>query len=299
MLARGRSGVPQLHPHGCMIAGLFPPPDVAVDLCIHKPCGQLWTQQKMIDPEPGIAPERVPEIVPEGIDRLARVNGSQCVGPPLLDETGICSTHLGGEERVVEPSLRFVDIQLGRHDVEVADEHHRQASPNQLIRMTDEPVEPAKFVIELLPRPRIAVGQVEAPDQNPVDCRLNITALAVVVRARQPSACFMDLTATAEDGDPIPAFLAMLDRSVAQLLERLFRKLIVGCLQLLEAHDIGSRFRQPPRENRQASVNAVHIVGRDLHRQGAQAAEASALGCSRIVAMAVRPLDLAILAVDL
>ena len=80
----------------------------------------------MVDPQAGIARVGVPEIVPEGVDRLVRMERAQRVGPALVEQPEEGRAHLGREQRVVEPALGLVDVELGRHDVEVAGEHHRQ-----------------------------------------------------------------------------------------------------------------------------------------------------------------------------
>src|SRR5690242_15960141 len=78
----------------------------------------------------------------------------------------------------------------------------------------------------------------------------------------------MDVADTAQDGDTIPALLAMPDRIIAKAADRLFGKLLVGRLQFLEAHDVGLGLFEPPEQHRQAPVYTIHIVGRDLHRSG-------------------------------
>ncbi len=63
----------------------------------------------MIDAPTGVATEGVPEILPEGIDPLTRVQGPQRVGPARLHKAAIGVPHLGPEERVIDPALRRVD----------------------------------------------------------------------------------------------------------------------------------------------------------------------------------------------
>ena len=74
----------------------------------------------MIDAQPGIASERIPEILPEGVDPLARVQRSQCVRPALFEETLISLAHFRAEQRVVAPSFWGIDVEIGRHDIEIA-----------------------------------------------------------------------------------------------------------------------------------------------------------------------------------
>ena len=46
-------------------------------------------QEEVVEPESGIAPVGVPEIVPEGVDSFAGMKLPQCVCPPLVNELGI------------------------------------------------------------------------------------------------------------------------------------------------------------------------------------------------------------------
>jgi hypothetical protein len=51
----------------------------------------------------------------------------QRVGPALLDKAAIGLPHLGPEQRVIDPSLRRINIEIGRHDIVIAGEHDRLA----------------------------------------------------------------------------------------------------------------------------------------------------------------------------
>src|SRR5215207_7017982 len=83
----------------------------------------------MIEPQAGVAAPRVPEVIPEGIDPLVRMECAYSVGPALIDEAAEGEPDLGAKERVVNPALRLVDVKFGRHDVEIAGEHHRHGTP--------------------------------------------------------------------------------------------------------------------------------------------------------------------------
>ncbi len=79
--------------------------------------------------------EGVPEIFPERVDPLVRVQYPQGVGPALLDESAIGVAHFRPEQRVIDPALRRVDIEIGRHHVVVAGEHDRRAGRQQVFGM--------------------------------------------------------------------------------------------------------------------------------------------------------------------
>src|SRR5436853_542345 len=60
-----------------VVARLLPAADMPVDLGVRHPSCELRAQQQMVDPESRIAGIGIPEIIPEGIDRLIRVAGAQ------------------------------------------------------------------------------------------------------------------------------------------------------------------------------------------------------------------------------
>lgn len=103
-----------------MVAGLFPATRATVDVGCGKPRGGWWIEQDVIDPQPGVPFEGLTPIFPEGVDPFVRMEMAQGVGPSLRDQTRICLPHLGREQRILAPALGRVDIQVGRHDVEVA-----------------------------------------------------------------------------------------------------------------------------------------------------------------------------------
>ena len=86
----------------------------------------------MIDTESGVAREGVPEILPERVDPLIRMQSPQRVGPALRDKAAISIPYLRPEECVIHPSLRRVDVEIGRHDVEVAGQNGRRAADVRL-----------------------------------------------------------------------------------------------------------------------------------------------------------------------
>ena len=128
-----------------MIAGMLPAPRRAIDPSPDQPIGNRPAQQQMIDAQPGIADKRVPEIFPEGIDALMRMQRAQSIGPPLPGEPAKGFAHFRPEQRVVDPTLRRVDVEIGRHDVVIAGEHDRRAACEQAARVFLQPFEPARL----------------------------------------------------------------------------------------------------------------------------------------------------------
>src|SRR5690606_27514080 len=123
--------------------------------------------------------------------------------------------------------------------------------------------------VELRSGPRIAVGQVEAADQQAVHRGLEIAAVAVVgIVPRQPgepAPGLVNLADPAEDRHPVPTRLAMPDRFVAEVADRSLGELLVGRLELLQADDLGPAQLEPAQQHRQPSVDAVDVVGGDFH----------------------------------
>src|SRR6187402_2824361 len=103
----------------------------------------------MIEPQAGVAAPGVPEVIPEGIDPFVRMERAYSVGPALIDEAAEGEPDLGAEERVIDPTLRLVDVEFGRHDVEIAGEHHRHAAFQELGGVRGKTLEPSELVVEL------------------------------------------------------------------------------------------------------------------------------------------------------
>jgi hypothetical protein len=52
-------------------------------------------------------------------------------------------SHLGPKERIVHPSLRLIDVKVGRHHIVVADECDGRIQGQQLARVRNQALEPA------------------------------------------------------------------------------------------------------------------------------------------------------------
>ncbi len=132
--------------------------------------------------------------------------------------------------------------------------------------MIDEPVEPRELVVELRSGGRIAVGQIEAGDDHPVHRRLDVAAVQVVRICGESSADLMQLPAARQDRHAVPARLSLPHRLIAERRDRLGREAVLRRLQLLQADDIGLPLLEPAQQHGQPAVNAIHVVGGDLHR---------------------------------
>src|SRR5436309_13006399 len=57
----------------------------------------------------------------------------------------------------------------------------------------------------------------------------------------------------------------MPDRAVSSIADRRLRKVLLRRLQLLQADDVRPGLRQPAQQHRQTAIDAIGVVGRDLH----------------------------------
>ena len=111
----------------------------------------------MIDAQPGIAGEGVPEILPKGVDALAGIEVTQRIFPSQLYELRIRFAHFRPEQRVVTPALRCIDVQVGRHDVVIARHDEGRIRGDQRLAILVKPLEPSELEIEFRSRRGIAV----------------------------------------------------------------------------------------------------------------------------------------------
>ena len=216
--------------------------------------------------KPGVAGKGVPEIFPERVDPLVGMQRPQRVGPALRDQAAIGVAHLRPEQGVIDPALRRIDVEIGRHDVEVAGQNGRRAAVQKAFGVARQPFEPAQLVIEFRARRRIAVRQIEASDDQAADRRFDVAAVRVVGIARQAAAGLHRLGAAGEDRHAVPALLPVPDRAIAGGAERGGRKFLIGRLQLLQADDVRRGLLQPAQQVGEPPVDAVDVVGRDPHR---------------------------------
>ena len=126
-----------------MIARLFPASYVPVDTGGKKAFGQSGAQHEVIDTQPCIPAPRVSEIVPKGVDAFCGMQLAQGIRPALFEETVKSAPDLGTEKRIVHPSLRLIDVKVGRHHIVVAGERDRRIQGQQFACVNDQPFEPA------------------------------------------------------------------------------------------------------------------------------------------------------------
>ena len=121
-----------------MVARVFAPSHLTIDAGDRETLRQRGAEQKMIDAQTGIASKGVPEILPERVDPLARVH------QPCSTRRLYASHTSGRKQRVIDLSLRRIDVEIGRHDVVIAGEHHPLAGRERARCMLRQPVDPRR-----------------------------------------------------------------------------------------------------------------------------------------------------------
>ena len=170
----------------------------------------------------------------------------------------------GLQHRVEAPEPGVVDVGIARHHVEVAPQHRRVARTDQGPRMPDQPLEPGQFVVELGPRLRIAIGQVDRCHGDALHPRFEIPRLPVGVVIRQTAPHFQRHLPARQDRHTMVCALAVPHGAVTGGLDRLRWEASVVGLDLLQAGHVRPRFGQPFEQPRQAAVDPVDVECGDL-----------------------------------
>src|ERR1700751_2542242 len=129
--------------------------------------------------------------------------------------------------------------------------------------MRDQPLEPAELEAEFLALCWIAVRQVQAADKQAVDRGLDVSAVRVVLVARESAARLDQRLAARKNRDSVPAPLALPDRLVARRAHGALRKRLR--FQFLQADHVGRRLLEPAQKNGKPAIDAIDVEGRDLH----------------------------------
>lgn len=79
----------QPDPNRGMIAGARLAAHPAVDAGGFQSGQQVRAEEKVIDPQAGVSRPSIPEVIPEGVDRLVRVKMTDGVDPALTQELAI------------------------------------------------------------------------------------------------------------------------------------------------------------------------------------------------------------------
>ena len=220
----------------------------------------------MVQPKPCVALPSLPLVIPERIDALSGIEVADRIGPALFHQCAIGCAGCWLDQRVLRPGLRGIDVDLRGSDIEVASQDDRVCLPQQRCGMCRQTLEPSHLVVEPRTRLRIAVGQVEAADQDSVHRSLDVARLLILRIAGQRMAGQHRLATLPQDRHAVPCPLTHPDGFIACLAQRCPREAAMLRLQLLQAHDIRFRLVQPGDQVVEASIDVVDVECRDLHR---------------------------------
>ena len=148
--------------------------------------------------------QRLTLVVPECVDALAGILCAQRVGPASADEALEGGAAFRLHQRVVGVGFRRIDVELGRRDIVVTDEHDRRACLSQRSGVEAQPLVPGELVVEFRAGLRVAVGRIDAGDEDAVDGGLDVAGLDVGSVARQGGAGEDRLDTASDDGDAVP-----------------------------------------------------------------------------------------------
>lgn len=171
-----------------MIAGAGFAADVSIDISRFQPRRKRRAQQRMVEPQPDVARPAVAQIAPERERRILGMQRPDRIGPAHVDHLRERRARRWLQKRIVSERTQRIDIEVSRHDVEVAGEHRRHVVMQQTGRMVDQSIEP-----------------VERRDQDPADGRLDILALLVIMIARKRVAIMIGSASRARIATPFHA----------------------------------------------------------------------------------------------
>ena len=112
---------------------------------------------------------------------------------------------------------------------------------------------------------------VDIKDEEQLDmktlhrARDRLIALLVLRLPRKTFARQARLLSSRQDGDAIPGFLAMPDRTITGGFDSFRGKLRIRRLQLLQNDNVRLRLVQPTKQDFETTVYAIDVVGGDFH----------------------------------
>src|SRR3990167_840609 len=247
-----------------VVRGLRPLALVAVDLDGRAPPRDGRRHEDVVDPEPPAAVERPGAVVPPReeaalqavqAERVAEAPGEQA---PEGRALGLARHDLAA------PPLGVPDVPVLGRDVDVAADGDGGPGGGAGGEKGAEAPVPVELVGVLLRADLLAVGAVDVDDPEPADVGDQQPALGVVAVVRERARHLGRLRA-GEDGHAVVRALAGDEHPVAERLELRAREVLVGDLDLLQAHDVRPAALEPGQQARQADPDGVHVPGRELH----------------------------------
>lgn len=132
--------------------------------------------------------------------------------------------------------------------------------------MNRQAFEPGKLVVELWSRLRIAVGEIDATDENAGNRGFDVAGVRVVAVTWQLHAGHDGFGAAREDSHTVPGLLTPPNRLISGVADGFGLEFAVGAFQLLQANDIRRGAVQPLQEVGQPAIDVVDVEGGDFHR---------------------------------
>jgi hypothetical protein len=103
-----------------------------VDAGCHQPVGGLRGEEQVVDADAVVLLPGAGLIIPERIDAVRLCRGADGIREAEIGERAKACPSLRQEERVADPQLRIMDVDLGGDDVVVAGEDQRLFELNSL-----------------------------------------------------------------------------------------------------------------------------------------------------------------------
>jgi len=145
-----------------VVGRLIPAARRFVDAAGAQPICGLWAEQQVVDATAFVAIPRPGPIIPPPIASALRIAGPKRVGQAQIHNAAQGVAAFGQKQRVTRPLVRRIDVFGFGDDVVVAAQHERLFGFQQVFGVGIQTAHPAQFVIVLLARCGIAVGQVDA-----------------------------------------------------------------------------------------------------------------------------------------
>ena len=186
---------------------------------------------------------------------------------PCVERAGKGRAHLGREQRVVEPALGLVDVELGRHDVEVAGQHDRQRRSRAARRHARSAARTSAACSRTSgPAPGCRWAGRGSRSGRRSTAASMIAAVAVVGIAGQ-AAPGLDRICAARRGWRRRSSSSARARSRRSRASRIAASgnFSSGAFSSCRQTTSGCGLCQPAQQHRQPAVDAVDVVGGDLH----------------------------------
>ena len=256
-----------------MVARLVPVPGfaaVAVHECTLQACQEWLTREDQIDANALTLVEPARRVVVIGEQTVGiGIQVPEGVGQaPFLDRRKRSSFRIGHVGRAVEGLAVPHIVVLGRN-VEVAQQRKRLLRIMVRVEVCTQASEPFELVVVVLVVDLSTIRDVQRRNPNAATRCPDGPSFFVLVGTVFEVLDHIVEADAAEDGNAIPAPLAVVDAFVAEGGEGVGRKRVLGKFGLLHAHHIGLQALKPFLDPRQAGVERVHIPAGDPHRRRA------------------------------